>query len=150
MKLRFPSVLIPSGRLQVSQETGSRDPEASRLLDNDDLRPLKVKDRTWGFWTYLTFWFSAASSAADWYGCSAGVAAGLSPLESLFLSFGGRCVVSVLIAMNGRGGAMYHIPYPALVRSCFGVYGSYWPVVSRVILSIVYQGINLVQGGYCF
>jgi NCS1 family nucleobase:cation symporter-1 len=29
-------------------------------LDNDDIRPLKLKDRTWSLWTYLTFWFSAS------------------------------------------------------------------------------------------
>jgi NCS1 family nucleobase:cation symporter-1 len=29
-------------------------------LDNDDIRPLKLADRTWNLWTYLTFWFSAS------------------------------------------------------------------------------------------
>jgi NCS1 family nucleobase:cation symporter-1 len=29
-------------------------------LDNDDIRPLKLEDRTWNLWTYLTFWFSAS------------------------------------------------------------------------------------------
>lgn len=29
-------------------------------LDNDDIRPLKLSDRTWDMWTYFTFWFSAS------------------------------------------------------------------------------------------
>lgn len=29
-------------------------------LDNDDIRPLRLADRTWNIWTYLTFWFSAS------------------------------------------------------------------------------------------
>jgi len=29
-------------------------------LDNDDIRPLKLADRTWDMWTYFTFWFSAS------------------------------------------------------------------------------------------
>lgn len=29
-------------------------------LDNDDIRPLKLSDRSWGAWTYFTFWFSAS------------------------------------------------------------------------------------------
>lgn len=33
-------------------------------LDNDDVRPLKLKDRTWTATTYFTFWFSAASSVS--------------------------------------------------------------------------------------
>ena len=31
-------------------------------LDNDDLRPLALKDRTWTGYTYFTFWFSAAAT----------------------------------------------------------------------------------------
>jgi nucleobase:cation symporter-1, NCS1 family len=31
-------------------------------LDNDDIRPLAIKDRTWTQRTYLIFWFSAVST----------------------------------------------------------------------------------------
>lgn len=31
-----------------------------KWLDNDDIRPLRLADRTWNLWTYLTFWFSAS------------------------------------------------------------------------------------------
>lgn len=36
-------------------------------LDNDDLRPLKLKDRTWTQVTYFTFWFSAAATVSNWF-----------------------------------------------------------------------------------
>ena len=36
-------------------------------LDNDDVRPLKLKDRTWTGYTYFTFWFSAAATVSNWY-----------------------------------------------------------------------------------
>jgi NCS1 family nucleobase:cation symporter-1 len=36
------------------------------LLINDDIRPLKLEDRTWGQLTYLTFWFSAAATVSNW------------------------------------------------------------------------------------
>lgn len=138
-------------RLEVAQHDIDIDPsvEKNRNLDNDNLRPLRIKDRTWGFWTYAMFWFSEASSVSDWFAASAAVTAGLSPMEALFTMFAGRCLAAILIALNGRGGAIYHIPFPSLVRSSFGVYGSWWPVLSRAVLSIVYQGINLVQGGTC-
>jgi hypothetical protein len=32
------------------------------LLDNDDIRPLALKDRIWTGYTYFTFWFSAAAT----------------------------------------------------------------------------------------
>lgn len=31
-------------------------------LDNDDIRPLALKDRTWSQKTYFTFWFSAVAT----------------------------------------------------------------------------------------
>lgn len=31
-------------------------------LDNDDIRPLALKDRTWTQTTYFTFWFSAVAT----------------------------------------------------------------------------------------
>jgi hypothetical protein len=31
-------------------------------LDNDDIRPLAIKDRTWTQRTYFTFWFSAVAT----------------------------------------------------------------------------------------
>lgn len=31
-------------------------------LDNDDIRPLAIKDRTWSQKTYFTFWFSAVAT----------------------------------------------------------------------------------------
>jgi len=38
---------------------------ADMWLDNDDIRPLKLQDRTWNLWTYLTFWFSAGKRFAS-------------------------------------------------------------------------------------
>jgi len=35
-------------------------------LDNDDLRPLKLKDRTWTATTYFVFWFSATATVSNW------------------------------------------------------------------------------------
>jgi len=40
--------------VQGAQETS--------FLDNDDIRPLSLKDRSWTQTTYFTFWFSAAAT----------------------------------------------------------------------------------------
>jgi len=37
-------------------------PPADQWLDNDDIRPLKLEDRTWNLWTYLVFRFSASTA----------------------------------------------------------------------------------------
>jgi NCS1 family nucleobase:cation symporter-1 len=119
------------------------------LLDNDDIRPLKVKDRTWNYVTYFTFWFSATATVANWYGASAAQALGLSMWESLACSFGGQILIAIVITLNGRAGAVYHVGYPILNRAAFGIYGAWWPTFNRAVMAIVWNGVNAVQGGQC-
>lgn len=58
-------------------------------------------------------------------------------------------LITVVFCFNGRAGAVYHIPYAAIARASFGVWGAYWPVVNRVIMTLVWTGVNAVQGGEC-
>ncbi|KKY20788.1 putative uridine permease [Phaeomoniella chlamydospora] len=118
-------------------------------LDNDDLRPLKLKDRTWTAVTYFTFWFSAAATVSNWYGSSTGQALGLSMWESLVCSLGGQILIAVIITVNGRPGATYHVGFPIINRAAFGVFGAWWPTFNRAVMAIVWNGVNAVQGGQC-
>lgn len=55
-----------SDRLRVVAK-GAKEVHGKNIwLDNDDLRPLKLKDRTWTSVTYFTFWFSAAATVSNW------------------------------------------------------------------------------------
>lgn len=54
---RLPNA-IPAPHLQAE---GTEDLHGEDIwLDNDDIRPLKLTDRTWNLWTYLAIWFSAS------------------------------------------------------------------------------------------
>ncbi|KAH8771578.1 permease for cytosine/purines, uracil, thiamine, allantoin-domain-containing protein [Hyaloscypha sp. PMI_1271] len=118
-------------------------------LDNDDIRPLKLADRTWNLWTYLTFWFSATATVSNWYAASSAQALGLGMWESIGCSFGGQILIAIVIVLNGRAGAKYHIGYPILNRAAFGVFGAWWPTFNRAVMAIVWNGVNAVQGGQC-
>ena len=71
------------------------------------------------------------------YGASAAQALGLSMWESLACSFGGQCLIAMIITLNGRAGAVYHVGFPILNRSAFGVYGAWWPTFNRAVMAIV-------------
>ncbi|KAI9738590.1 MAG: hypothetical protein M1834_008094 [Cirrosporium novae-zelandiae] len=116
-------------------------------LDNDDLRPLALKDRTWTRLTYFTFWFSATATVSNWYGASTAQALGLSLWESLLCSFGGQILIAIVITANGRPGALYHVGFPILNRAAFGIFGAWWPTFNRAVMAIVWNGVNAVQGG---
>ncbi|RFU32232.1 hypothetical protein B7463_g4134, partial [Scytalidium lignicola] len=111
-------------------------------LDNDDIRPLKLADRTWNLWTYLTFWFSATATVSNWYAASSAQALGLSMWESIACNFGGQCLIAIVIVLNGRAGAKYHIGYPILNRASFGIFGAWWPTFNRAVMAIVWNGMK--------
>ncbi|EXJ88749.1 hypothetical protein A1O1_05681 [Capronia coronata CBS 617.96] len=118
-------------------------------LDNDDIRPLALKDRTWTQLTYFVFWISANASVANWYGGSAAQSAGLNMWEVLACTVVGDFLIAIVFVVNGRAGAVYHVGYPVLNRASFGIYGAWWPTFNRAVMATVWNGVNGVQGGQC-
>jgi nucleobase:cation symporter-1, NCS1 family len=86
---------------------------------------------------------------SNWYAAAAAQALGLSMWESLACAFGGQALIAAIIALNGRPGATYHIGFPVVCRMAFGVYGAWWPTFNRAVMAIVWNGVNMVQGGQC-
>ena len=66
--------------------------------------------------------------------------------EALASQTAGQFVANLLMALNGRAGAMYRIPFPVLCRASFGHYGSLWPTLNRACMSVVWNGVSSVQG----
>ncbi|KAH8659883.1 permease for cytosine/purines, uracil, thiamine, allantoin-domain-containing protein [Xylariales sp. PMI_506] len=118
-------------------------------LDNDSIRPTPVEDRTWTQLTYAFFWFAATANVSNLYAASTGLSAGLSIWEALGCQLAGQFLAGVLMAVNGRAGAVYRIPFPVLCRASFGPWGALWPTFNRAIMSIVWNGVNSVQGAQC-
>lgn len=129
-------------------------------LDNDDIRPLALKDRTWSQKTYFVFWFSAVAtgkrssfkknyntntvhSVAGWYGGSAAQALGLSMWEVMGCQIGGWIMIATVFVLNGRPGAVYHVGYPILNRAAFGIFGAWWPTFNRAVMATVWNGVNV-------
>ncbi|CZR59046.1 probable uracil permease [Phialocephala subalpina] len=138
---------IPAPHLQAK---GAENVKGEDMwLDNDDIRPLKLSDRTWNLWTYLTFWFSATATVSNWYAASSAQELGLSCWESVGVTFGGQVLIAIVIVFNGRAGAKYHIGFPILNRASFGIFGAWWPTFNRAVMAIVWNGVNAVQGGQC-
>ncbi|KAL3462316.1 permease for cytosine/purines, uracil, thiamine, allantoin-domain-containing protein [Aspergillus heterothallicus] len=138
--------------IKFLETTEYKEQQGSKLhqwLDNLDLRPVSLEQRTYTWRSYFWFWISANATPATFYGVSAALAAGLSVWEALVCQLAGQIMIAVVLCFNGRAGAVYHIPYPVIARSCFGVWGAYWPIVNRAIMTLVWTGVNAVQGGEC-
>ena len=54
--------------------------------------------------------------------------------------------MGVVMVLNGTIGARLHIAFPILNRSSFGFWLSYFSVISRVVLSLFWFGIQTFIG----
>ncbi|KAL4799532.1 permease for cytosine/purines, uracil, thiamine, allantoin-domain-containing protein [Aspergillus venezuelensis] len=122
---------------------------AINALDNDSIRPTRHQDRTWTQLTYISFWFSATANVSNLYAASTGLTVGLSMWEAVGCSFAGWFLAGILMALNGRAGALYRIPFPVQCRASFGVWGALWPTFNRAAMSVVWNGVQAVQGAQC-
>jgi nucleobase:cation symporter-1, NCS1 family len=92
--------------------------------------------------------------------------------ESIGCAFGGQALIAIVITLNGRAGAVYHMyfspfslfptshsnptntyhpkrGFPILNRASFGIFGAWWPTFNRAVMAIVWNGVNAVQGAQC-
>ena len=72
---------------------------------------------------------------------------GLSYKDSLGIVATAFIIISGVISLNGAIGVLYHAPFPVLARASWGFWGSYVPIVSRVILAMFWFAIQTVNGG---
>lgn len=135
---------LPTFKLEVP---GGEDRE--KALENDDLLPVPLHRRTWNFWTFNIFWFSAVGTVANWLGGGSFLTYGISLWDGILCNFFGYLLISFFMVLNGRAGSVYHVGFPVYCRSSFGVFGAHWPVFNRALCACVWNGVNTVTGGQC-
>ncbi|KAG9700462.1 uridine permease-like protein Fui1, partial [Aureobasidium melanogenum] len=137
----------PRFKLAVDQEPSSfaTNPNAS----NADFDPIPPSKRTWTWKAYVAYWMADAWAVSNWEVASSMIASGLSWRMAIGACVLGNFIMGLVITMNGRIGAHLHTPFPILARISFGYYFSYFVVVSRCILAIIWLGVQTVTGGQC-
>lgn len=61
----------------------------------------------------------------------------------------GHIIISLVMVLNGTIGARLHVSFPVLNRSSFGFWFSYFTVISRMVLSMFWLGIQAYTGSQC-
>lgn len=72
---------------------------------------------------------------------------GFTARETIPIVFFGFLICSGALTLTGKMGATYHIPFPVLVRSIFGTYGSYPVICLRAFVAAMWTAILCVQAG---
>jgi NCS1 family nucleobase:cation symporter-1 len=111
--------------------------------------PVPLDKRTWTMFNYVAYWISDTANAATWALASSMLAIGLSWRQALPAIALGNIIMGTIMVLNGTIGARLHIAFPILNRSSFGFWLSYFSVISRVVLSLFWFGIQTFVGSEC-
>jgi hypothetical protein len=71
---------------------------------------------------------------------------GLSWWQSWLCVWIGYTIAACFVCMTGRIGATYHIGFPVINRSSFGIWGSLWPVFNRAAMGRPYPTQSMPNG----
>ncbi|KAF2117471.1 permease for cytosine/purines, uracil, thiamine, allantoin-domain-containing protein [Lophiotrema nucula] len=138
---------MPGFSLAVRQEESSF--AASPRASNADFDPIPPSKRTWNWGAYVAYWMADAWAVSNWEVASSMIKVGLSWRMAIGACVLGNTIMGLVITINGRMGATLHTPFPVLARMPFGYYFSYFVVVSRCVLAIVWLGVQTTTGGQC-
>ncbi|ODV70615.1 nucleobase cation symporter-1 family protein CYBJADRAFT_195583 [Cyberlindnera jadinii NRRL Y-1542] len=95
-----------------------------------DVICLPPSRRTWGHWDFLGFWNVIALSISTWQSC-------LNVWQSMCVVIIGKMIIFAVALSHGWGGA---------VRFTFGMYGAFLALIQRIVLCVVWYGVQAFTG----
>ncbi|KAI5369300.1 Putative purine-cytosine permease [Septoria linicola] len=146
-KLRDSKVSRTLDRLAVPSEPGLTN--AQLMLANEDLKPVEPERRVWTHKNFIFFWISDSFNINTWMISSSNIVDGLSWWQSWLCVWIGYGIAACFVVLTGRIGAKYHISFPVIARSSFGIWGGLWPVLNRAVMACVWYGVQGWIGGTC-
>lgn len=128
-------MLLAAYPLDLNPRELTREPPLWQLT-NHDLKPVEPARRLWGPWNFVGFWVADSFNINTWMISSSMIVSGLSWWQAWLCVWIGYAIAAVFICATGRIGATYHIGFPVVSRSSFGIWGSLWPVFNRAAMGM--------------
>jgi len=125
----------------------SKDLSESKYF-NEDLAPTKVSERTWNKMNIAALWVGMAICVPTYtLGGVLTTYFGLSVIEALFTILLANIIVLIPLTLNAFPGTKFGIPFPILLRSSFGIFGSNIPCLIRGLVACGWFGVQTMFGG---
>src|ERR1700681_3533325 len=106
----------PDGRVELEDNLRI---EHSPLF-NEDLAPVRVKDRNWSTYNFAALWISMAHCIPTYMLASGLIGAGMSWSQALGTILLGNTIVLAPILLNSHAGTKHGIPFPVFARAAYG------------------------------
>ena len=111
-------------------------------LNNKNITPIRLIDRNWGMFHYITLWVSIIICFMSYINTSKMMAQGMVWWQVVLTVFFATIIVLIPIVLNSHAGAKYGLSSPVLLRVSFGVYGAKLPVLLRAIVACLWFGLQ--------
>ncbi|KAI0747193.1 NCS1 nucleoside transporter family [Daedaleopsis nitida] len=116
---------------------------------NEDMDPVPPEKRSWTMLNFVAYWISDAWNLTRWQLASSMLAVGLSWRQALPAIAVAHIIIGAVMVLNGTIGARLHISFPIIARSSFGFWFSYFSVISRIVLSMFWGGVQAYNASQC-
>jgi NCS1 family nucleobase:cation symporter-1 len=119
----------------------------SSAYQNEDILPLPPSRRTWSKKIFVFFWLATAINIAEWSAAAATLALGLTVSQAVIVNAISTILICLMLVINGHGGGKWHVPFAIINRGAWGVRGSWFALLNRIILSCCWYGVQGWYGG---
>ncbi|KAG2343066.1 hypothetical protein BDR05DRAFT_1059880 [Suillus weaverae] len=120
-----------------------------QLITNDDLLPVEPEKRTWRGYNYVAFWMADMFNINMWVIVSSMIQIGMSWWQAWICVWLGYGITTPFLVLNARPGAVFHVTFPIVNRTSFGMFGSLWCVFNRAAMACIWYGVQANIGGSC-
>ncbi|KAF7596842.1 hypothetical protein BBP40_012442 [Aspergillus hancockii] len=137
------SGLIRRAQESIKLKAVAGEMESSQWV-NEDLLPTSTEKQTWRWWNYVTFYWSI--SFTNWTLGSTMIGIGLNWWQAIVVILVSQSISSIAMAFNSRSASVYHLGFPCVARSVFGMWGSYYFVGARAVMAVIWYGVQMYFG----
>ncbi len=115
-------------------------------LYNEDLAPVSVEKRTWGWLNFTTVWMGMVHNIVAYEVAGSLLGLGMNVWQAMATVVVANLVLIIAMWLNGVAGAKYGVPFPVLIRSAFGYNGAKIPVLVRGFVAIFWFSVQAYAG----
>jgi nucleobase:cation symporter-1, NCS1 family len=116
--------------------------DPSGRLYNEDLAPTAPDSRKWNTYSLFALWMNDAHNLGDYAFAAALFALGLNAWQVTTSIFAGCLIIFAGCVMSGFMGRDTGLPFAAVQRISWGVFGANIPALIRAIAAILWYGIQ--------
>ncbi|KAJ4163139.1 hypothetical protein NW754_014562 [Fusarium falciforme] len=137
---------MPSARSAIREPRIPEGEQESTPWVNEDLKPVPPERQTWGWLQFFELGFLVNVNISTYQPGASLLAVGLNWWQAIIVIEAGSIVTGILTVLNSISDTPSSVVQFGVCIG-FSVYGAYFPVLNRILLSLVWYGVQAVIGG---